>query len=325
MNDLGIEIVSDQGRGVVRARTRLSSLDWALRNRRTGELGGPLRTIWEIYGKEHVGKSTLADYISAAVQPDEGHILIMNVDEAAPDENYAAYIASLAGFTGTIEFISHVTSKGKPRTHDEMLDELVMKLHEEGTAGMLDSVGAYYTTAQSESDLGEGFGGAKRAGVLGDACSRILSSLRNSEDDKIFTFINHQREAVGSRGHRTPGGQRIKDAAAVRLRIWRKKHYKYDDNILGYRADGKVVKNRYGGKGNQFRLFFLEGRGLHLGMTAVMDADLFGLADLDTTVKLNGESMGYIKADLITAAIEGNDEVFEPFIQSLEEYLEESG
>ena len=52
---------------VQRVLTGLWSLDRALGFR--GDNGVPLRSLFELYGHEHSGKSTLAWYIAAKVNP----------------------------------------------------------------------------------------------------------------------------------------------------------------------------------------------------------------------------------------------------------------
>lgn len=330
-DELGIKIVTDFSQSISRLKVPgLYSLNYALRNRRTMELGIPLNCIIEPYGYEHVGKSTLAQYIAASLRPynENALILNMNVDEGVPDVHYTAYIASLAGYKGTIEYINHLTKKGKPRTHEDMLYEMVSRM-DEADVGVLDSVGAFQGTSATndKSGFGTGFTGAKRAITIGEACREILNAFRNSETDKSFIFVNHQHQAVGGRGHRTPGGQALKNAAAVRIRFWRSEHYFVDPQtrkqITGYLAEGQVEKNRYGGTGDYFQLFFLEGRGLHPGLTAMFDCKKFGLAEFGTTVKMDGESYGYINATLIKAALDGDDATFQPFIKKLEDHFAE--
>jgi len=315
-----IEVVADFSIGIARLRSDLHSVDYALRNRRTGEAGIPMNCIQEWYGYEFTGKSTLTRYLAAKMNP-TGHTIIMNVDEAVPDIDYEKHIASLAGFHGTIEFINHLDSKKKPRKHTEMFDEVLDRFPDVDVA-ILDSIGAFQGDLETEDGITSGYSEAKRATNFARAVREIMNVMRMSDTNKMFLFVNHQHQAMGGRGHTTPGGQAIKNAAAVRARFWRKKIHTDDkDHILGYMAEGQVEKNRYGGGGDLFRLFFLEGRGLHLGMTAVYDCEYFGLAELGTTVKLNGESHGYINATLLKAALEGDDAPFEPFIKALDEHV----
>lgn len=317
---MNIEIIGGTGEGIPRLRTKLFSVDYALRNRRTGEMGIPLRSVIEMSGKEHVGKSTTSRFLAASVNP-TGHILIMNVDEAVPDPEYDAHIASLAGFEGTLEYIEHF-EKGNLRAHEDMLQEMLERLRDgEVSVCILDSVGSFQAIEEMKGDMGEGYAEAKRARTMGESARWAMSALRQSEDPGLFIYVNHERDTMGGRGTHTLGGQGLKDRAAVRMNMWRKTHRMTSDKkqILGFEVEGRILKNRYGGKGDYYNLYFLEGKGLHPGMTAILDGEKFGIVEFSTTVKLHGESMGYINATFLEAALAGDDEPFEPFFKALEE------
>ena len=62
-----VEVIGDY-ESIPRMRTGLLSLDLALGNPNRSLLGAPLRSMYELYGNEHVGKSTLAYYLAGKVQ-----------------------------------------------------------------------------------------------------------------------------------------------------------------------------------------------------------------------------------------------------------------
>ena len=52
--------------------------------------------------------------------------------------------------------------------------------------------------------------------------------------------------------------------------------------------------------------------GLHPGLTAIYDANWYGVAEISRTVKIGNKSYGYMK-DLVQKAIDGETEVFDDF------------
>ena len=85
-----------------------------------------------------------------------------------------------------------------------------------------------------------------------------------------------------------------------------------------YVLEGKIYKNRWGKDDKKFYVFSLAGKGLHKGMSAIIDG-----ANLDkcpitrtTTVKIGDESYGRIST-IIEKAKEGDDKFFEPFLEAL--------
>src|SRR3990167_3574641 len=92
-----IEIIGDVY-PVVRVVTGLWSFDRALGFR--GENGVPLRSLIELYGHEHSGKSTLGWFISSKVSP-AATVWIADI-EGTLDKVYIKEVMKNAGFTGTV-------------------------------------------------------------------------------------------------------------------------------------------------------------------------------------------------------------------------------
>jgi hypothetical protein len=63
----------------------------------------------------------------------------------------------------------------------------------------------------------------------------------------------------------------------------------------------------------------LAGHGIHIGLTAMYDCFLLGLAERGKVVKIDGNSFGYLK-DLVEDAHEGNNDKFVPFLDLLRTY-----
>jgi hypothetical protein len=126
-------------------------------------------------------------------------------------------------------------------------------------------------------------------------------------------MINHVHPNLGGFGTNTPGGETMKYLSAIRIRVKRKEGFKDESYVI----EGKVYKNRFGYRDRVFYIVMLSGKGIHLGLSAMYDCFLLKLAERGKTVKINGESMGFLKS-FFDNAHAGNDTVFEPFLELLE-------
>src|SRR5258706_8016434 len=130
---------------IIRNRSGLFSLDLALSNK--GELGVHMRTIMEVYGHPETGKSTLCYYL-AGVLVGNGNSSICDVENADP--GYIKDTVETAGLNGTVKLINTTNDKGKPRPHEEMLNEVAADLYDEDIGSIiLDSVGMVQPLAEA--------------------------------------------------------------------------------------------------------------------------------------------------------------------------------
>lgn len=175
---------------VVYADTGLWSLNRALGFR--GELGIPLRSLFELYGYEASGKSTLAYYLSARVRS-TGTIWIADLEATPGIKDYVREVMSHADFRGTVRIADYTKLKAKKtvfRSHEVQLQDAIDALLEnEVSASIVDSIGAFTPLVECGKDLGERSVG-QRAKTIADASRRILSHLRVAEDPKLI-FIGH--------------------------------------------------------------------------------------------------------------------------------------
>ena len=65
-----------------------------------------------------------------------------------------------------------------------------------------------------------------------------------------------------------------------------------------------------------FLLFVLSGKGIHRGLTAVVDCLELGLAESQKVIKIGDTSFGYLK-NITEEAQAGNEDFFQPFIDLL--------
>ena len=325
-----IEIIGDTY-PVTRVATGLWSFDRALGFR--GENGVPLRSLIELYGHEHTGKSTLGWYISSKVNP-AGKVWIADI-EGTLEQKYVREVMKNAGFQGTVRIADYSNNKkGKAslRPHEEQLQDAIDAILEpDVSAGILDSVGAFWPIVDSSKDLGERSMG-QRAKTIADASRRVAAWLRITEDPKLFIYINHVHPNIGGRGFSTPGG--VTKSYTANVRLWLQR---IDNDIPegsgNFLAEARVQKLKFGGANPERRglVFFIPGFGISAEMTSVFDCIRVGIAERGAVIKLKhydnkkGKdemvSMGRI-GDLVEKAQnpDQNKALFQHFAEALEKY-----
>jgi len=316
---------------VQRFVTGLWSLDRALGFR--GENGMPLRSLVELYGHEHSGKSSLAIYVAAKVNP-KGTVWLADI-EGTTEEKYIKEVMKNAGFTGTIRVADYAEDKkGKPmlRPHEKQLQDAIDSILEpEVSAAIVDSLGAMWPIVDSAKELGERSVG-QRAKTIADASRRVAAWLRITEDPKLFIYINHVHPNIGGRGFSTPGG--VTKSYTANVRLWLQR---IDNDIPegsgNFLAEARVQKLKFGGANPERKglVFFIPGFGISKEMTDVFDCIRLGIAERGATIKLKqydnkkGKdemvSMGRI-GDLVEKAQNPaqNKALFKHFADALEVY-----
>lgn len=281
--------------------TSCYTLDQALRG------GLIVPAIYELYGFTHVGKSTFAYFLASKVRED-GKILLADFELFDPE--YVLHCLSAAGFAG--ELVEADTSSG-----EAALEHIRRALKEpEYQAAILDSVGALITEAELSGKITDANMGlrARRMSVM---IRHTLYGLRRNP--AILILINHLHPIVSfGQGYSTTGGVAIHNSAHVRLRL------KVEEAKDGYSiVVGQVDKLRYGGKGGRFYFVTLPGKGVHTGLTAVVDAIKVGAAEKDRVIKIGDKSYGYF-SKLVDAAYAGESGVFDEFEADFRAVLERS-
>jgi RecA/RadA recombinase len=321
MDELTIDKVNIIGSypPVPRVRTGLLSLDVALSDK--GVLGAPMRSIYEIYGYPNAGKSSLAYYLSGKLSPTQ-EIAVCDLEML--DISYLQKALAMAGYAGDVVIMDMSDDKGKIKTHEQMMRDMVDRLDGESGAVILDSVGAIQPISEASGDFGEAFVG-KRAKLVAQVSRAVSNSLRIKELPACAFVINHVHQIIGGRGHTTAGGETLKYMAAVRLMIWTEEVIKdtQEEQTLGFVAGGTVEKLRFGGRGKSFKYYIVPGFGVHQGASAMFDCFAYGLAERGSTVKIDGKSLGYLKKDLLEYAAQGKSRKFEPFMEIIADYEDE--
>lgn len=305
---------------IERLESGLYSLDSALRSV-SGGLGLPLRTIYEIYGRPGVGKSSLSYYLAgktAHTLNPKSRVDLCDLEVLDPD--YVVSSMERAGFEGTLNYIGIKDEKNKRRTHEAMVQELVDNLCIDAVScGVLDSVGAIVPVAEAEGEVGEANMG-RRAKFVAQIARKSIRNLRDLEIAKALFIVNHVAAVIGGRGHTTPGGESVKFLGAVRLMVWQDEIITNSkDEMVAFVAQGQVEKLRYGAKGRKFKFVVIPGYGVSRELTALIDCVELGLATRKTTVKVGKDNIGYL-SKLVESARSGYDKTFEPFFSALDKY-----
>jgi len=289
-----------------RVVTPFHSLNHALRDTNSNEIGFPIRTLVEAYGNTGIGKSTfttsLASYISQALD----NLEIAYLDLEGQDENMITKALSTSGYDAS-KFRWVEISKGKP-TDEKLLGALLDTLLEEPPCiGILDSVAEISPVSEIEGEIGDANMG-RRAFPMAQFTRQVTRALRMIELPTVMFMINHMYEKMGAMGgakvYTAPGGTVKENLAKLRLEM----KVPYVDYLSsgdgktearfenGWVLQGKVAKNRSGAKNEIFQVFIYGGWGIHTGMTALVDCLASGLAAIKTgKVAMDGQDFGHLK------------------------------
>lgn len=205
------------------------SLDIAL-----GIGGYPKGRIIEIYGPESSGKTTFALHAIAEVQRQGGYAAFIDAEHAL-DPQYAKALG--------VDVDNLILSQ--PDTGEQAL-EIAEALIRSGAVGIVvvDSVAALVPEAEINGDMGDSHVGLQ-ARLMSQAM-RKLSGIIN-KTNTIAIFINQIREKVGvmfGNPETTSGGRALKFYASVRLEVRRSEQIKLGNDVVGNKANVKVVKNK---------------------------------------------------------------------------------
>lgn len=300
-----------------RVSTGLYGLDHLMMNRKTGELGYPLRTITEIYGPPSHGKSTFAQYLAGtiSVATEADRIDILDVEGSYEQDHLESNILR-TGFDKEVHMVDLVDDAGNFVDHEVALEALVTSLTKSGVSvGIIDSLGAVMSKAEVDNPIGSANWG-QRAKIVNQTMRKGLYYLR--ANPKTLLIVNHQYENMGGVGYTTPGGMGKTFAAANRISVWRSENFADGSHCARLRMD----KLRYGGMvpKSSAQLFITPGFGVIREMTAVMDAAEAGLVERTKTgfIKIGGKSIGRIGKLIEYATTNPKPEVFDPVFEVLQ-------
>jgi recombination protein RecA len=196
--------------------------------------GYPKGRIIEIYGPESSGKTTLALHAIAEVQKQGGYVAFIDAEHAL-DTQYARKLG--------VDIDNLILSQ--PDTGEQAL-EIAEALIRSGSIDTLviDSVAALVPEAEINGEMGASHVGLQ-ARLMSQAMRKLSGAISKTNSTAIF--INQIREKVGvmfGNPETTPGGRALKFYSTVRLEIRRSEQIKNATDIVGNKANIKVVKNK---------------------------------------------------------------------------------
>ena len=260
------------------------SLDVAL-----GIGGYPKGRIIEIYGPESSGKTTFALHAIAEAQKKGGRVAFIDAEHAL-DPQYAAKIG--------VDIDELLLSQ--PDNGEQAL-EICEALVRSGAISVvvIDSVAALVPQAEIEGEMGDSHIGLQ-ARLMSQAL-RKLSGIIN-KTNTICIFINQLREKVGvmfGNPEVTPGGRALKFYASVRLEIRKGEQLKLGTDIIGSKANIKVVKNKMAPPFKTCSVDIMYGEGVSItGEIVDLGAEAGILEKSGAWYAYNGEKVGQGKENV---------------------------
>ncbi len=199
-------------------------------------LGGgiPKGRIFEIYGPESSGKTTLTLHAIAEIQRQGGTAAFIDAEHAL-DPAYAKRIG--------VDVENLLLSQ--PDNGEQAL-EITETLVRSSAVDLVvvDSVAALVPRAEIEGDMGDAHMGLQ-ARLMSQALRKLTGVINKSKTTVVF--INQIRMKIGvmfGNPETTTGGNALKFYASVRMDIRRIGQIKQGDKIIGNRTRVKVVKNK---------------------------------------------------------------------------------
>lgn len=260
------------------------SLDTAL-----GIGGYPKGRIIEIFGPESSGKTTFALQAIAEAQKKGGRAAFIDAEHAL-DPVYASKIG-----VNINELLLSQPDNG------EQALEICEALVRSGAISVvvIDSVAALVPQAEIEGEMGDSHVGLQ-ARLMSQAL-RKLSGIIN-KTNTICIFINQLREKVGvmfGNPEVTPGGRALKFYSSVRLEIRKGEQIKLGSDIIGSKANIKVVKNKMAPPFKTCSVDIMYGEGVSLaGELVDLGAESGVLEKSGAWYSYNGEKVGQGKENV---------------------------
>ncbi|MGE4319937.1 MAG: recombinase RecA [Acholeplasmataceae bacterium] len=273
--------------------------------------GYPKGRIIEIYGPESSGKTTLALHAIAEVQKRGGYVAFIDAEHAL-DPKYAKALG--------VDIDALILSQ--PDTGEQAL-EIAEALIRSGSIDtiVVDSVAALVPEAEINGDMGDSHVGLQ-ARLMSQAMRKLSGVISKSGSTAIF--INQIREKVGvmfGNPETTPGGRALKFYSSVRLEIRRSEALKEGNDIIGNKANIKVVKNKVAPPFKTVSVDIIYGQGISkTGALLDLASDLEFVKKSGAWYAYNDEKIGQGRENAKTYLAEHPEVYQELFDKVLEHY-----
>ena len=239
--------------------------------------GYPKGRIIEIYGPESSGKTTLTLHAIAQAQKQGGKAAFIDAEHAI-DPVYAKNLG-----VDIDELILSQTDSG------EQAVEIAEMLVRSGVIDLIviDSVAALVPQVELDGEMGDAAVGLQ-ARLMSKAL-RKLSGVMNKTNCTVI-FINQLREKIGvmyGNPETTTGGRALKFYSSVRVEIRRSEQIKQNGEIIGNKANIKVVKNKVAPPFKTTQVDIIYGKGIS------RDGEILDLAVEGDIVEKSGAWYAY--------------------------------
>lgn len=239
--------------------------------------GYPKGRIIEIYGPESSGKTTLTLHAIAQAQKQGGKAAFIDAEHAI-DPVYAKNLG--------VDIDELILSQ--PDSGEQAL-EIAEMLVRSGVIDLIviDSVAALVPQVELDGEMGDAAVGLQ-ARLMSKAL-RKLSGVMNKTSCTVI-FINQLREKIGvmyGNPETTTGGRALKFYSSVRVEIRRSEQIKQNGEIIGNKANIKVVKNKVAPPFKTTQVDIIYGKGIS------RDGEILDLAVEGDIVEKSGAWYAY--------------------------------
>lgn len=239
--------------------------------------GYPKGRIIEIYGPESSGKTTLTLHAIAQAQKQGGKAAFIDAEHAI-DPVYAKNLG--------VDIDELILSQ--PDSGEQAL-EIAEMLVRCGVIDLIviDSVAALVPQVELDGEMGDAAVGLQ-ARLMSKAL-RKLSGVMNKTNCTVI-FINQLREKIGvmyGNPETTTGGRALKFYSSVRVEIRRSEQIKQNGEIIGNKANIKVVKNKVAPPFKTTQVDIIYGKGIS------RDGEILDLAVEGDIVEKSGAWYAY--------------------------------
>ena len=239
--------------------------------------GYPKGRIIEIYGPESSGKTTLTLHAIAQAQKLGGKAAFIDAEHAI-DPVYAKNLG--------VDIDELILSQ--PDSGEQAL-EIAEMLVRSGVIDLIviDSVAALVPQVELDGEMGDAAVGLQ-ARLMSKAL-RKLSGVMNKTNCTVI-FINQLREKIGvmyGTPETTTGGRALKFYSSVRVEIRRSEQIKQNGEIVGNKANIKVVKNKVAPPFKTTQVDIIYGKGIS------RDGEILDLAVEGDIVEKSGAWYAY--------------------------------
>ena len=316
---MSITFIGDNFQSTNRVLSGCYSLDWALGDS-LGNFGIPVRSVIEVYGAKNVGKSTFCFSLLGLIAKALGKNISILDWEGQSRETIEGVLVN-QGFVGQVNYLLNKGDESSEDTLERFLEGL---LDESQNVGLMDSIGAFRPTALLEGKIGDANMGVF-AREMGQFAGKLINGQLRADEPGVVFLTNHVHPTIGGmvQGQITSGGEKKKYLAHVRIDL-KRAFLGTSTADLGesFLLRGRIDSNRFGYSKREFHVFMVGGEGIHIGLTAMWDCIVSGLATLSAkkisesnTVSLDGQSMG--KLGYIIKHRNDDPNFFVPFINAL--------